>query len=229
MNKRKAVQQGKQIEPSQAKTAAAHSQERATVSIPILSGEAGRLALGLPKFKPSQIALHEAGHLMAALLLDIPLQKTAATILPKDGLCGRVNLSPQLVRAGGVANRELVEKYAVMYLAGQAASELKAGRSLEDFTLTMSDGDRDFVWRLIEKVIIPAKLPDWEDTDRLAKAYYNVLQARSRSLVATHWKTVKVLAAELLARKTLTLAGARKIARTSLAAELASKSLRLSA
>jgi hypothetical protein len=187
------------------------------IRVPILSGQAARRAFGIRDPRPKAVALHEAGHLMAALVLGIPLEKIAASIPGRGGRFRQVNLWPH-AREGEVADRRYWENLAIMYLAGQAAREIESGRTMEDLMFTMADGDRDFVRTIVEKCLIPPNLPDWESEQEVAKDYYNVILARSRSLVATHWKAVKALAAALYSQKKLTLAQARKIVRTTQAA-----------
>ncbi len=185
-----------------------------TVSIPFLKSSQLAEMLHLPPVPESSIALHEAGHLAAALVLGIPLREKAASIVPGPEGRGHVGIAWKLqdgTAHAGTENPEILERYAVMFLAGGAADEVRIGRSLEDVMLGgLSESDREQV-TLILGELLPPNLPDWESPYELTKNLRRVLLARARSLVATHWSAVRRLSAALLKKKELSLNEAKRI------------------
>lgn len=159
------------------------------------------------------VALHEAGHLLAALVLGVPLEEKAAVLEPSEGLRGCVYFRDwEAAVSGKIGDRVQLENYAVCYLAGRAADEIRAGYSLESFTLTGAEGDLASV-DLILGLLVPPNLPEWaQDGCALKKNYWWVLMSRARALLAGYWPAVQALSKALLARKVLSLHEAQRIA-----------------
>ncbi len=161
-------------------------------------------------FSEEQVATHEAGHLAAALLLQLPLKREAATIVPRDGMRGSVYLESLSLGQANDVDRVGLENFVLFYLGGRAAEELAKGRSFSDYSLTLADGDLSAA-RKVEEILMP-HLPDWYwDTGELAKSYHRLLMARARSLIMNNWAAVQSLKKALLARKTLSRATAKTI------------------
>lgn len=147
------------------------------------------------------IAFHEAGHAVAAVLLGMgSLLRCARVISSEDGRGPGVDLSgdawprgPATKKPEDVSDENWAEmkanpckwnewvagdhdRFAVYYLAGEAAQRRHSGGSLKQFHET----DHSHVKRLV---------PD----DRVPR-----LEEDARVLIATHWPAVELLAAALI-------------------------------
>jgi hypothetical protein len=159
------------------------------------------------------IALHEAGHLVAALVLGVPLKQKAATIVAKDGVLGVVHFRDwEAATSGKITDRVQLENYAICYLAARAVDEISCGHCLESTMCTGAEGDLASV-DLILGFLMPSNLPEWQDELRLRKHYWWFLLARAHSIVSENWGTVEAFSKALLDRGNLTLAEARRIRR----------------
>jgi hypothetical protein len=156
----------------------------------------------MPK-KPSKelisTAYHEAGHAVAAHMLDIPLRH--ATVVPnhEEGSLGHVlygRLSPKMIEAlqsGGLTPgmRAKIENIVIATFAGGIAEHRYRGRR----NLVGTTHDRHMIIDFLEP--ISGNIPELE-------AYALWLEQRAINLVARFWDVVEVVAAALLERHTLT-------------------------
>ncbi len=164
----------------------------------------------LPAFKPKPeaVATHEAGHLFAALALGIPLQEGAATIIPEDGIYGCVRIDHKSQPA--LADRAAWENWAVVYLSGRAADEIRCDHCLDGCSFTLADIDLVDL-DLILSHLVPSVLPRWESDWELKKMYRRILLGRASSLLIQNWTAVLALRDELLAKRVLTLDQSRRL------------------
>jgi hypothetical protein len=184
------------------------------VSVPFVNGHNAAQIFGLKPPPRKFVALHEAGHLVAALVLNLPLHSRAATIIPDGGLHGSVNLlkSGDILR-GSVTERTLLENYAICYLAGRASDEIRCDRCLDDTMFGLAEGDLLKVDTVLDSLLPPeSALPSWRFVSELKKYSREVLLGRAHSLLSTHWSSVLKVATALLKQKVLSLDEARKIA-----------------
>jgi hypothetical protein len=181
---------------------------RETVEVPWLTPETAGIT-----YSEELVATHEAGHLVAGLLFQLPLKREGASIVPFKHMKGHVKLERiAAMPIGELDDRSSLENLVVFFLAGRAAEEVHCGRSLDSYSLTLADGDLSDV-REILPLLMPPNLPTWWygiDQD-LRKAYHSVLMARARSLVMSHWGAVQGLKRALVAHKTLSLVAAKRI------------------
>ena len=188
--------------------------EQDFVSVPLISGHSAAKLFGIKSPQPKLVALHEAAHLVCALVLNLPLHSQAATIIPDGGLHGRVKLlrSEDVLR-GSVRERMLLENYAIFYLAGRASDEIRYEGCLDSFMFTMAEGDLRNVDSILEFLLPPeSSLPSWSSVYELKKYSREVLLGRAHSLLSTHWDAVLRVATALLKQKVLSADEARKIA-----------------
>jgi hypothetical protein len=150
------------------------------------------------------VAYHEAGHAVAAWLLNIPLRKV--TIVPEGDALGYVLRCgvafPKRVREafefGGMSDRDeawayyIAERHAVYCIAGNEAQNRFNPRSVRN---CHSKSDRKSalagLCRLADSKAIPL--------------YWRILKMRAEKLFdnPSNWKAVKALAETLMERKTL--------------------------
>jgi hypothetical protein len=167
------------------------------------------------RIRRRHIAFHEAGHIVAAVRLGIPLKERAAELLnkPQSGLAHCIEETVDF--DGSREARGRIEDAIVFLLAGCAATkwleqDYERGREL-------SSGDLDRAKKLIETITDSsgADLPwdpyGWGSHTAVGYvteycAYLRTLEYRSEHLIAAqeNWALVVRIASVLLSRKYIT-------------------------
>jgi hypothetical protein len=162
------------------------------------------IQLSLPRsfvIEDRLVAIHEAGHTIAYVEFGVPFKKVWLEV-PKTG-CGRVEADPNYVVP---STPSAWEEDAIISLAGPFADRRYAPNShwergagsdgtIHNREIIRPDSDWDYYWRSINKLVEPGCC---------VAATVKRIDARTVALLKAHWPEVKLLAAALLERKTLT-------------------------
>jgi len=159
-------------------------------------------------------AYHEAGHAVAAALLDIDFEKV--TVVPDGEAAGRItyaDLDPELQAAWDAGDRInnarvrlWVERTCIVTLAGSIAQCRFSPRSDWKFG---REGDARFSG--VGKILAPgsdlSKVVRWIDdlgfTGKVAAAYMAYLEMSAEALIKERWADVQKIAETLAEQKTL--------------------------
>jgi hypothetical protein len=162
------------------------------------------------------IAFHEAGHVVAAVRLGIPLKERAAE-LAADSKSGLTHVIGDMVDFDGAREaRGKIEDAIVFLLAGWAAIKMLT----QDYEsgMGLSSGERERAKNLIETITpsgidLPWHCYGWSSPHAVGYiteycAYLRALEYRSEHLVAAqeNWELVVRIASVLLSRKYITRA-----------------------
>ncbi len=162
------------------------------------------------------IAFHEAGHVVAAVRLGIPLKERAAELLTETQSGFTHVIGDTINFDGSREARGRIEDAIVFLLAGWAA--IKVLKQDYERGMGMSDSDRKRAKNLIETITPSANDGDlpWHDYGWAShsavgyvteySAYLRMLEYRSEHLIAAeeNWRLVERIAAVLLSRKYIT-------------------------
>jgi hypothetical protein len=138
-------------------------------------------------------AYHEAGHAVAAVLMDVPFRRV--TILPDAQCAGRVDLANVEPPIHVKAARDHWARRICVFLAGPLAETLHT-RCWQQQPISDEDTDEFKVWEITVCFGPPAKADRW--VNRLRFSTLEKLRAPDV------WAVVEVVALELVKRKTLT-------------------------
>jgi hypothetical protein len=136
-------------------------------------------------------AYHEAGHAVAAVLMDVPFRRV--TILPDAQCAGRVDLANVEPPIHVKAARDHWARRICVFLAGPLAETLYS-RCWQQQPISNEHTDEFKVWEIIACFDLRAK------ADRVNRLRFQTLE---RLRAPDVWAVVEVVALELLKRKTL--------------------------
>jgi hypothetical protein len=149
------------------------------------------------------VAIHEAGHAVAAILHDIAFKHV--TIVPTDSdssgrpCDGHVKLKPVPARYGAEetkdspASLDFWHRRLIVVLAGPAAHK-KLHPHAHWFGYAVADmGEADHVIRAIHQC----------DASPVTRAHYNYIEALATACVENNWKEIEAVAAALIEHGTL--------------------------
>lgn len=152
----------------------------------------------MDKMTPRSIAIHEAGHAVAGVLLHRGVRR--ATVVPDESLAGHAVFGPlrRKPRVWPPIPEERIERQIMCILAGLAAELLAEPRG--EGTIDVDDegarGDYQHAYQLaFEHLPVGAT----EDAD----AVISRLGAKTTQLLNENWRAVEAVADELLAQHTL--------------------------
>jgi hypothetical protein len=188
------------------------------VSVPLVTGDyfdsllSPRKRAKVMRERRRYIAFHEAGHVVAAVRLGIPLKERAAELLTETQSGITHVISDTVDFDGSREARGRIEDAIVFLLAGSAATKWLE----QDYQsgMGLSSGDLDRAKRLIETITDSsgANLPwdpyGWASHHAVGyvteyHAYLRTLEYRSEHLIAVqeNWELVVRIASVLLSRK----------------------------
>jgi len=142
---------------------------------------------------------HEAGHAVAASVQGLPTNKV--TIRETQDFWGQVTHPSVLMleTSGKRDQNQVVRQYVIMLYAG-----FEAERCFNpDADEALSGGDFDQAWNLPREFRLPIRGCSYIG-DEVYERYLERLRKQARSLVRKHWGLIRILAQELLERKTMT-------------------------
>lgn len=169
-----------------------------------------RRDLAMRRSDLEKTAIHEAGHAVACVLLD--LEFNHATIIPGDDAKGHVDITMPGYVLDEMENgdpltdpktRQHLEHHLIAILAGPIAQRKKFPRSrlnstdtLKGLKVLVPGSDHSQVTRMIADLF-------GADNDQVRWTYERYITARARALVESHWHEFELIAAALLERETL--------------------------
>ena len=142
---------------------------------------------------------HEAGHAVAASVQGLPTNKV--TIRETQDFWGQVTHPSVLMleTSGKRDQNQVVRQYVIMLYAG-----FEAERCFNpDADEALFGGDFDQAWNLPREFRLPIRGCSYIG-DEVYQGYLERLRKQARSLVRKHWGLIRILAQELLERKTMT-------------------------
>ena len=146
-----------------------------------------------------ETAYHEAGHMVAAWDLGLPV--AGATIVPDSDSFGhvRVPFEDRVRYADWVDEDGYLEAFLVVYFAGVAAGEKHTGVPTPEVAVELSLGDPGTDHYNAADLILSLAGDDPDSQEEVgARA-----QRHARFLVEARWEQVEAVAAVLLERETL--------------------------
>ena len=147
------------------------------------------------KFSPAALAAtahHEAGHTVAAFVLDIPVKRVSIVPDAKRGVAGHVYL-------GSCRSVDAMHRQGIVALAGEAAQRRYNPRSVRHHH---GGGDRQAVAKhALERT----------GSEEQATLLARLWELQARDLVERRWEAIQRVAAALLKQQTLDAAQVRMI------------------
>ncbi|MBZ5688860.1 MAG: hypothetical protein LAP86_27945 [Acidobacteriia bacterium] len=145
-----------------------------------------------------EVAHHEAGHAVAAFVLNLKIARKGLTIVPNEQSRGSVSLPPRFrerldTTPGGSlppSDRIRIENYAIAACAGDEAQ-----KRFNPHRRYQGHDDVEYAEKLLSNI---------SGNDDICSARLKVARLEARSLVNKHWDEIEAVAATLLEHKTLT-------------------------
>ena len=147
-----------------------------------------------------EVAHHEAGHAVAAFVLNLSIGRKGVRIIPDDDSLGAAYVLHQL---RGNPEFEMSPRmhvrlldYAVMCLAGDAAQ-----KKFNPRRRFAAQGDRHCAVDLLSYI---------SSSNEILELQFKIAHLRARGLVDVRWKEIEAVASALIERKTLNREEVRK-------------------